>query len=233
MKIFVFISMITGKIHSALFIQLNTEICSGKYIRQMNKGNNMKNKLSINERYLLTYVKYKTNNGHTFFMGNEAIGEIIGCKTSSTKVMVNKLIRNGYLLKTQDKHGRRVLSLSDKTFKALDGVNLSNVEKSLLKQDAKDQEQWAAYYKKEYENALSRIEYLENEVRQLRDTLDEERYKKTRITAKEPDPIVKIEEKPQQIKCSESTSSIDPERDPAILIANIMAQFKDAPSFTL
>ncbi len=191
----------------------------------------MTEKLSINERYLLTYIKYKCNNGHTFFMGNETIAKVIGCKASSTKVMVNKLIREGYLIKSLDKQKRRALSLSGKAFVPLDGVNLSNVEKGLLKQDVKEQEHWADYYKERYENSLLRIEYLEKEVRQLRDALDEERHKTTRVVAEEPAPIVQIEEKPQQIEYSDSVSSIDPENDPAILIANIMAKFGDEPSF--
>ncbi len=182
-------------------------------------------KLSINERYLLTYIKYKCNNGHTFFMGNDAIAEVIGCKASSTKVMVNKLIRQGYLTKTLDKKGRRVLSLSGKVFLPLDGVNLSNVEKRILKQDAKDQESWAEYYKKEYENALLRIENLQQEVYLLKDALDEERRKESRIVAETPTPVVQIEEKPQEREYLEPVSSLAPENDPAILIANLMAKF--------
>lgn len=63
--------------------------------------------LSIVERYLLTFIKYKTNNHHTFFMNNESIAQQIGCKTSSTKVLINKLIREGYILKMEGKNGRR------------------------------------------------------------------------------------------------------------------------------
>lgn len=55
-------------------------------------------KLSITQRYLLTYIKFRTNNNHQFYAQNKAISEVIGCTVDSTKVIINKLIREGYLL---------------------------------------------------------------------------------------------------------------------------------------
>ena len=56
-------------------------------------------KLTITERLILTYIGYKTNRNFKFFMTNETLAKAICCKTSSTKVMVNKLVREGYLIK--------------------------------------------------------------------------------------------------------------------------------------
>ena len=120
-------------------------------------------KLTITERLILTYIGYKTNRNFKFFMNNETLAKAICCKTSSTKVMVNKLVREGYLIKTYDDKGRRELSLSGREFMPLDGVNMSNIEKNTLKHDAQDQEQWANYYKKELNEAQNRIKSLENE----------------------------------------------------------------------
>ena len=122
-----------------------------------------KAELSITERLLLTFIGYKTNKNFKFFMNNEALAKVICCKTSTTKVMVNKLVREGYLIKTYDDKGRRQLSLSGRYFTPLDGVNMSNIEKNMLKHDASDQEQWANYYKKELDEAQNRIKSLENE----------------------------------------------------------------------
>ena len=120
-------------------------------------------KLTITERLLLTYIGYKTNKNFKFFMNNETMAKAICCKTSSTKVMVNKLVREGYLIKTCDDKGRRQLSLSGREFTPLDGVNMGNIEKNMLKHDAQDQEQWANYYKNELNEAQIRIKSLENE----------------------------------------------------------------------
>jgi hypothetical protein len=122
-----------------------------------------KAELSITERLLLTYIGYKTNKNFKFFMNNEKLAEVICCTTSSTKVMVNKLVREGYLIKSCDDKDRRQLSLSGREFMPLDGVNMGNIEKNMLKHDAQDQEQWANYYKNELNEAQIRIKSLENE----------------------------------------------------------------------
>ena len=61
-----------------------------------------KAELSITKRLLLDFIKYKTNNNHTFFMGNDKIAAAFGLTVNSAKVMVNELIREGYLLKSTE-----------------------------------------------------------------------------------------------------------------------------------
>lgn len=124
--------------------------------------------LSIVERYLLTFIKYKTNNYHTFFMNNESIAQQIGCKTSSTKVLINKLIREGYILKMEGKNGRRELALSGKYYVPLDGVDMSNQEKSLLKQDIKNFERMD----KQYKQNISTLKQQIADITLERDDLD-------------------------------------------------------------
>ena len=131
-----------------------------------------KAELSITERLLLTYIGYKTNKNFKFFMNNEALAKVICCKTSTTKVMVNKLVREGYLIKFCDDKGRRQLSLSGREFMPLDGVNMGNIEKNMLKHDAQDQEQWVNYYKNELKEAQNRIKSLENERDNYKNTLE-------------------------------------------------------------
>ena len=75
-----------------------------------------KAELSITKRLLLDFIKYKTNNNYQFFMGNDKIAMALGLTVNSAKVLVNELIREGYLLKAKDNHSRRVLSLSGKPY---------------------------------------------------------------------------------------------------------------------
>lgn len=119
--------------------------------------------LSIVERYLLTFIKYKTNNHHPFFMNNESIAQQIGCKVSSTKVTINKLIREGYILKMEGKNGRRELALSGKYYVPLDGVNMSNQEKSLLKQDIQNFERMEKQYKQDIAELKQQIANITSE----------------------------------------------------------------------
>ena len=129
-------------------------------------------KLTITERLILTYIGYKTNRNFKFFMNNETLAKAICCKTSSTKVMVNKLVREGYLIKTYDDRGRRQLSLSERKFMPLDGVNMSNVDKTYLLQELSNYQRDSDYYKTELKEAQIRIKSLENERDNLQNTLE-------------------------------------------------------------
>ena len=127
------------------------------------KMSRSKAELSITERYILTYIGYKTNNGFKFFMNNETLAQIICCTIPSTKVLVNKLVREGYLIKTCDNRGRRQLSLSERKFMPLDGVNMSNIDKTYLLQELSNYQRDADYYKSELKEAQIRIKSLKNE----------------------------------------------------------------------
>lgn len=155
--------------------------------------------LSMVERYLLTFIKYKTNNHHTFFMNNESIAQQIGCKTSSTKVLINKLVREGYILKMEGKNGRRELALSGKYYIPLDGVDMSNQKKSLLKQDIKNFERM----EKQYKQNLSALKQQIADITLGRDDLDKALQKiikgleKRGISLKEVQAMIKEEDDDQ------------------------------------
>lgn len=123
--------------------------------------------LTINERYILTYIKYKTCGKYPqFFMNNESIAKQIGCKPSSAKTMVNRLIRLGYLNKGKDDNGRRVLNLTGKYYVPLDGVYMNNKEKSILQQDINNFERMEKQYR-------DNIAEIKEERDNLKNTLDE------------------------------------------------------------
>ena len=91
-----------------------------------------KSELSITKRVLLDYIKFRSNNGFTFYESNEYIANALDLTTGSAKVFVNDLIRDGYLYKETDKQGRRILSLTDKEHKPL-FEDMRNIDKKVLK----------------------------------------------------------------------------------------------------
>lgn len=124
-----------------------------------------KAELSITKRLLLDFIKYKTNNNHTFFMGNDKIAAALGLTVNSAKVMVNELIREGYLIKSTDIHGRRVLNLSGKSYLTISCVDLSNIDKRILAQEVLNYQRDAEYYKQQYELEKARADRLVEEQR--------------------------------------------------------------------
>lgn len=177
----------------------------------------MTTKLSITARYLLTYIRYKTNNNRPFFASNDTIAKAIGCTTASTKVIINKLIREGYITKTTDDKKRRNLSLSGKDFVPLNGVYMNNVEKSLLKQDAKNQENWANYLQQENESYQARIKTLEDELTNLRQQIIE--FQPQKVCPKPEEPIALQSE----FTPNNPTTSGE---NPNIVIAEILKKIK-------
>ncbi len=127
-----------------------------------------KAELSITKRLLLDFIKYKTNNNHTFFMGNDKIAAALGLTVNSAKVMVNELIREGYLLKSTDIHGRRVLSLSGKPYLTISCVDLSNIDKRILAQEVLNCQRDAEYYKQQYELEKARADRLAKEMGKIK-----------------------------------------------------------------
>lgn len=127
-----------------------------------------KAELSITKRLLLDFIKYKTNNNHTFFMGNDKIAAALGLTVNSAKVMVNELIREGYLLKSTDIHGRRVLNFSGKPYLAISCVDLSNIDKRILAQEILNYQRDAEYYKQQYEFEKARADRLAEEIGRMK-----------------------------------------------------------------
>ena len=107
-----------------------------------------KAELSISERLILTFIKFKTNNNHQFYMGNDAIALGIGIQPTTVKSIINRLVREGYLIKTIDNKGKRHLTLSGKEFIPITG-NMANVDKKIAKLGQETAERWSVYYETE------------------------------------------------------------------------------------
>ena len=101
-------------------------------------------------------------------MGNDKIAMALGLTVNSAKVLVNELIREGYLIKSTDTHGRRVLNLSDKPYLTISCVDLSNIDKKIIAQEAANYQRDAEYYKRQYELEKARADRLAEEVGRLR-----------------------------------------------------------------
>lgn len=127
-----------------------------------------KAELSITKRLLLDFIKYKTNNNHQFFMGNDKIAMALGLTVNSAKVLINELIREGYLFKAKDNHSRRVLSLSGKSYLTISCVDLSNIDKKIIAQEAVNYQRDAEYYKQQYEFEKARADRLAEEIVHLK-----------------------------------------------------------------
>jgi len=82
--------------------------------------------------------------------------------------MVNKLVREGYLIKSCDDKGRRQLSLSERKFSPLDGINMSNVEKTLILRELVEAQNDANYYKQQYLLEKARADRLSEELTNLK-----------------------------------------------------------------
>ena len=96
-------------------------------------------KLTFYERLILEYIAFRTNNNRFFFEKNETIAKCFDMKESSAKVLINNLIRAGYLIKSTDGKHRRVLKLSGMEFPRLPWVNMSGVRDYGLKKELDDQ----------------------------------------------------------------------------------------------
>lgn len=101
-------------------------------------------------------------------MGNDKIAMALGLTVNSAKVLVNELIREGYLLKSTDTRGRRVLNLSSKPYLTISCVDLSNIDKKIIAQEAANCQRDAEYYKHQYELEKARADRLAGEVVRLR-----------------------------------------------------------------
>ncbi len=102
--------------------------------------------LTITQRHILEFIRFKTNKGFPFYGSNEYVANALEIKESSAKVLINKLIKDNYLIKSSDIKHKRILSLSGKEYPRMPWVNMSDVNKWEI-QKKRDE------YLKEYETA--------------------------------------------------------------------------------
>ncbi len=126
-----------------------------------------KSEISITKRSILELVRYKTRNNYIFFGSNEYIAKALDITTNSAKTLINTLVRDGYLNKTQDKMGRRVLTITDKPYLRL-FEDFSGLDKKVLKLERDDAERDSLYYSAQLNGAELRVNQLNEELTDMK-----------------------------------------------------------------
>ena len=121
----------------------------------------IENKLSPSERMILDFIKFRTNHSGHFYAGNQSIATYIGIKTSSAKVLINGLIRKGYLIRETDGKHKRELSLSGKEYLPMAGCNMADLDKNGIKKERD-------LYKSENDHLNKWVDELQAENSQLK-----------------------------------------------------------------
>lgn len=123
------------------------------------------NTLSPSERMILDYIKYRTNKNASFYGSNGHIATYIGIKPSSAKVLVNGLIKKGYLARSNDGIHQRTLALTGKEYLPMTGCNMSDIDKAGLKKERNE-------YQQEYEQLVTQYNELQKENEQLKQQIE-------------------------------------------------------------
>ena len=119
--------------------------------------------ITVAERQILDFIKFRSNDKHRFFGSNEYLGDSIGLQTTSVKNMVNRLVRLEYLTRTMEGK-KRYLHYTGKKYKSV-VTDLSNYDKAYLRKQV-------AHFKQEYEDAKEQIDLLKTKIEQLNTELD-------------------------------------------------------------
>ena len=122
--------------------------------------------LSITKRVLLSYIQFRTRNQFKFYESNDYIAKALDIKTSSAKVFVNELVRDGYLYRELDKQGRRILSLTGKEYRPL-FEDMRNIDKKVLKEDRDNFERENKYLNEQLSMENAHVEQLSNQNTEL------------------------------------------------------------------
>ena len=94
----------------------------------------LKLEISVSERLILDYITFRTRSGYPFFEKNSTIAPNVGLTEGTTKELINRLVRKGYLFKCKDERNRRQLLLTElkhpQTY-----TNFQDISKACLKEE--------------------------------------------------------------------------------------------------
>lgn len=90
--------------------------------------------ISVSERLILDYIVFRTKSGYPFFEKNSTIAPNVGLTEGTTKELINRLVRKGYLFRCKDERNRRQLLLTElkhpQTY-----TNFQDISKASLKEE--------------------------------------------------------------------------------------------------
>ena len=144
-----------------------------------------KSELSAGERLLLDYIKFRTKQGYPFFENNGTIAPNVGLTESTTKELINRLVRKGYLFKCKDERNRRQLLLTEmthtQTYTNFAELTKANLQEELdhqrqynknMERDVKMAQDSVDIWRNRYHNAQNRITELEQQIAELQSKLN-------------------------------------------------------------
>ena len=105
-------------------------------------------KITRAKRDIIQFIIYRTKSRPTFFGSNKNIANELQLKENSVKVMINQLIRDGYLIKEMRGKQRHLLYTGKPVPRCYE--NFANTDKHILAQDIDNYKRDAEYYQKEY-----------------------------------------------------------------------------------
>lgn len=76
----------------------------------------MEEKLTVNEKFLLQYIKDITSKGKLFYRCDKSLSDILEINVKSVNRLINNLIKKEYLIKGKMIGGKRLLAYSGKKF---------------------------------------------------------------------------------------------------------------------
>lgn len=196
-----------------------------------------KSELSVSERLLLDYIRFRTKSGFPFFEKNSTIAPNVGLTESTTKELINRLVRKGYLFKCKDEKNRRQLMLTElkhtqvyQNFQDIGNKELKEEVKH-LKQELKTAEKrlqekdyaidvWQTRYNAEHQKVLElqgEIEMLKNVERE--EFQDDYFFSAKKESANNDESIVRV----SRMNGETTESNI---RDPKQYVEDIMKKYK-------
>lgn len=126
-----------------------------------------KDKLYINEKYLLHLIIDYNKKSKVFFYSNKKLASIFEISTQSVSNMIAKLIKLEYIQKNKLPNGKRVLTYTKKPFKEL---TIFPVQKYV---DLKEQNKELNDQVKEIKKLKEELEFYKNENKALSKQLED------------------------------------------------------------
>ena len=129
--------------------------------------------LSLNEKYILHYIKNVTDGGKPFFQNDDTLAIVLEMTPKSVKRLVYKLIQNGYLNRIDANNGKRCLQYTGKEFVPLAIYpSYKDINIKILLAENKKLKKELDMYKSEYDTMIVNNQIMENKVKQLQEERD-------------------------------------------------------------
>ena len=141
--------------------------------------------ISVSERLILDYIGFRTKSGFPFFEKNSTIAPNVGLTEGTTKELINRLVRKGYLFRCKDERNRRQLLLTElkhpQTYTNFQDISKASLKEELdyknkelkqTEQQLNDKDYAINVWRERCNNAEKKVERLEQQVAELQRQLN-------------------------------------------------------------